>query len=60
MVLQVLADPGQVVGDLDPAARSTAPGPMPESCNNWGEPIEPAARITSRAARTVRGTPFRS
>ena len=41
----------QVVRPRCHAARSSAPGPMPESCRSCGVPIAPAASTTSRAAR---------
>ena len=43
MVLQVLADAGQVVHDRDAVlAQARRPGPMPESFSSCGELIEPA------------------
>ena len=36
-----------------PCSRSSAPGPMPESCNSCGEPMAPLARITSCRADTI-------
>ena len=58
VVLQVLADARQLVrAPRCRAAAAASPGPMPESCRICGEPIAPAARITSRARRRVRSAP---
>ena len=60
MVLQVPADAGQVV--MNPhatARRRTSAGPTPEFCRICGEPIAPAARITSACARARRTSPPR-
>ena len=42
-----------------PCSRSSEAGPMPESCRSCGVPMEPAARITSRDARTLTLSPLR-
>ena len=43
--------PARSCDHLDAVGRcSSAPGPMPESCRICGEPMAPAARITSRRA----------
>ena len=46
--------PGRCMHDVDAVLRRAARGPMPDSCSRCGEPIAPAARMTSRAARTLR------
>ena len=52
VVLEVVADAGQLVrGPRSPTSRRSSGGPMPESSRSCGEPIAPAARITSRSAR---------
>ena len=51
MVLHIGTDAGQIMNDRDPGCRSKrSAGPMPESCNNLGEPMAPLERITSRSA----------
>ena len=58
MVLQIFADPRQRMDDRrrrSPARRSGAP--TPESSKSCGEPIAPAASMTSRPARASRLTP---
>ena len=50
VVLQVLADAGQIVHHRMPVRRSSSAGPMPESFRSCGELIGPARRITSRRA----------
>ena len=42
-----------------PCRRNTAPGPMPDSCRICGEPMAPAARITSRRATSRSLVPTR-
>jgi hypothetical protein len=54
MVLQVPAHPGAVRHVGIPAARSTSPGPMPESWRRCGELIAPPASTISRRAWTMR------
>jgi hypothetical protein len=49
VVLQVLADAGQVGDDVDAERRSSAALPTPESCSSCGELIAPPQRITSPA-----------
>ena len=55
VVLQVLADAGQLVHDRDAVRVAAArAGPMPDSCSSCGDWIAPAASSTSaRAARVV-------
>lgn len=45
--------PGRSCSTSMPCWRSSSPGPMPESCSNWGELTAPAHSSTSRVARTV-------
>ena len=47
VVLEVLADAGQVVDDVTPSASSSAALPTPESWSSCGELIAPPQRITS-------------
>ena len=54
VILQVLADAGQrVCNAAMPWLASRDGSPMPDSCSRCGEFTAPAARITSRPARTV-------
>ena len=56
MVLEVLADPGQVVHDVDAERLESAALPTPETCNSWGELIAPPQRTTVAGA-DLRGGP---
>ena len=52
VILQIAADPGQVVHDTErPAPSTRLPGPMPDSSRSFGEPIAPAVTTTSQSAR---------
>ena len=51
VVLHVLANAGRVRGcTAMPCFASNAGGPMPDSSSSCGEPIAPAARMTSTRA----------
>ena len=53
MILEVLADAGQMVDGLDTARFNSALSPMPESIRIFGELMAPAERMTSRVAATL-------
>ena len=53
VVLEVAADAGQVVHDVDLRGCSSAAGPTPESIRSCGELMAPPLRITSRLAPAV-------
>ena len=44
VVVQVLADAGQVDGDLDPERASSSAGPIPERSSSFGDSIVPRAQ----------------
>ncbi len=50
MVLQVLANPGQVLGEVNSKAAKRFASPTPESIRSFGLWMVPAARITSLSA----------
>ena len=58
MILQVLAHAGQFVHHRHAQRFEQRARPTPEICSSFGELMLPAARMTSRRARTVSTLPF--
>ena len=52
--------PGRSTATGTPTSPRWSAGPIPDSIKSCGEPIAPAARITSRAARTTCSRPLPS
>ena len=58
VLLQVFADPRQVMYSRDSASLKEFACPIPDSYSKWGDPVVPADRMTSALAEAIARWPW--